>query len=180
MGKRSRKRASENVTRRVERGAGTAAAPEAPATAERPDAPPAEPVVRAQPRPRSRARSGKPERPAAPWGNFPLVELCVLLALVLGVIGVFKFSDSRGPLLIGAAAALGSLAGLELSIREHFAGYKSHTTILAGTIAVASLAAMYFSRVGQGIMLAVAAAVFATGFIAFRGAFKRRAGVGFR
>ena len=35
-------------------------------------------------------------------------------------------------MLIGTGLALGSLAGLELSIREHFAGYRSHTLLLAG------------------------------------------------
>ena len=99
----------------------------------------------------------------------------MLLALILGVIGFLSWK-TRGPVLLGAAAALGSLAGLELSIREHFAGYKSHTSILAGTIAVGTLAALYFARVPQVVMLVVAAAVFATGFYAFREAFKRRAG----
>ena len=103
----------------------------------------------------------------------------MLLALILGVIGVITF-DSRGGVLIGCAAALGSLAGLELSIREHFAGFKSHSTILAGTIAVGALAAMFFAGIHQTIMLVVAAAIFATGLYAFRETFKRRAGVGFR
>ena len=40
--------------------------------------------------------------------------------------------------------ALGSLAGLELSVREHFAGYKSHSTVLAGTVAVVAAALGYF------------------------------------
>src|SRR4051812_41672407 len=119
MGKRSRKRSAENVTRRVERLPDEAA--------ERP-----QPETAAPPRPRR--RPGKRERPPAPWGSFPLVELCVLLAIVLGVLGFVTASGSRGPILLGCAAALGSLAGLELAIREHFAGYKSHTTILAGTI----------------------------------------------
>ena len=33
--------------------------------------------------------------------------------------------------MLAAAAALGSLAGLEISLREHLAGYRSHTTVLA-------------------------------------------------
>jgi hypothetical protein len=163
MGKRSRKRSAENVTRRVER---------------RPETPVRDPAA-PPPAPRPRRRPAKPERPPAPWGAFPLVELCVLLAIVLGVVG-FVTVGGRGPILLGCAAALGSLAGLELSIREHFAGYKSHTTILAGTIAVGSLAVMYFARAPQLVMLVVGAAVFATGTWAFREAFRRRAGVGFR
>ena len=34
--------------------------------------------------------------------------------------------------MIAAGVALASLAGLELSIREHLAGYRSHSTVLAG------------------------------------------------
>jgi hypothetical protein len=173
MGKRSRKRATADVSRRVER------REDAEPVAVRERVERREPSAAPRPRPRTRSGAGKPERPPAPWGKFPLVELCVLLALVLGVIGFFTV-DGRGPILLACAAALGSLAGLELSIREHFAGFKSHTMILAGTIAVGSLAAMYLAGVGQGIMLAVGAAVFATAIYAFREVFKRRAGVGFR
>ncbi len=55
------------------------------------------------------------------------------------VVGFFV-GDGRGAVLIATGLALGSLAGLELSIREHFAGYRSHTTLLAGAAAVATLA----------------------------------------
>ena len=45
------------------------------------------------------ARPGAPpsagERPTAPWGSFPLVELCVLIALVIGVAG-FVTGGQRG------------------------------------------------------------------------------------
>ena len=36
--------------------------------------------------------------------------------------------------MIGTGLVLGSLAGLELSAREHFAGYRSHTLLLAGAV----------------------------------------------
>ena len=73
------------------------------------------------PRPARPARPGPPDRPPAPWGKFPLVELIVLLALVMLILGFFVQGD-RGITLIAAGVALGSLAGLELAIREHFAG----------------------------------------------------------
>jgi uncharacterized membrane protein YhiD involved in acid resistance len=108
------------------------------------------------------------------------VELCILVALVLGVVGFF----TRGPrsaIMLAAAAALGSLAGLELSIREHLAGYRSHTTLLAATAAVAAAAALFFVRAPHGVLLAVVAVVFAGAFYALRELFKRRSGgVGFR
>ena len=38
-----------------------------------------------------------------------------------------------------------SLAGLELSIREHFGGYRSHTLLLAAAAAVATLALFFYA-----------------------------------
>jgi hypothetical protein len=103
------------------------------------------------------------------------VELCVLLALVIGVAGFVVWGE-KGRIMLACAAALGSLAGLELSIREHFAGYRSHSTVLAGTLAVAALAVMFFARLPQAVLLVVGAAVFATAFWALREFFKRRSG----
>ena len=59
----------------------------------------------------------------------------MLLALVLLIAGFFV-QGTRGSDDDRGGMRLGSLAGLELSVREHFAGYKSHTTVLAGTVAV--------------------------------------------
>jgi hypothetical protein len=120
-------------------------------------------------------RGGRGDPPPAPWGRFPLVELCVLLALVIGVAGFVVWGE-KGRIMLACAAALGSLAGLELSIREHFAGYRSHSTVLAGTLAVAALAVMFFARLPQAVLLVVGAAVFATAFWALREFFKRRSG----
>jgi hypothetical protein len=103
------------------------------------------------------------------------VELCVLLALIIGVAGFVVWGE-KGRIMLACAAALGSLAGLELSIREHFAGYRSHSTVLAGTAGVAALAVLFFARAPQAVMLAVGAAVFATAFWALREVFKRRSG----
>lgn len=131
-------------------------------------------------RPRSRTRR---ERPPAPWGSFPLVELVVLLALVLLIAGFFV-QGTKGITMIGAGITLGSLAGLELSIREHFAGYRSHSTVLAGAVTVVVIAVGFFLLPRgwpQGVGLLVGAVVFAAGFYLFREAFRRRSGgLGFR
>lgn len=104
----------------------------------------------------------------------------MLLALVLGIAG-FIIWGREGRILVVCAAALGSLAGLELSIREHLAGYRSHSTVLAGAVAVVSLAIMFFAQLSQLVMLPAAAAVFAAAFFALREVFKRRSGgFGFR
>jgi hypothetical protein len=155
LGRRSRKRASSPPSER-----------RPAATAPRP--------------PPAGRRTRRDDAPAAPWGRFPLVELCVLLALVLGVLG-FVEGGRRGFVLLGCAMVLGSLAGLELTIREHFAGYRSHSSVLAGAVAVASSAALWFAHVPQVAILPIAVAIFAAAFFAFREVFRRRSGgYGFR
>src|SRR6476620_3653908 len=68
----------------------------------------------------SRRRAGNIERPPPLWGSFPLTEIVIFIGLVLLVVGFF-FPPPQGLVMIGVGLGLGSLAGLELSIREHFA-----------------------------------------------------------
>ena len=106
----------------------------------------AEPSVPPQPAKATSRPVRKPiedERPPAPWGSFPLVELIVLIALVM-LIAAFVVSGPRSTVLLATGLALGSLAGLELSIREHFGGYRSHTSLLAGAAGVATLALLFY------------------------------------
>ena len=132
-------------------------------------------------------RRGRPtidERPPAPWGRFPLVELVVLLALILLPLS-FVVGGTRGNVMLTAALALGSLAGLELSIREHFGGYRSHTTLLAGACAFLAIVLVFFGggrgNLSRALMLPVGGLVFITAFWLLREAFKRRSGgLGFR
>src|SRR3954451_11226846 len=100
----------------------------------RPAPPPAErrePVAaqRTPPAPMSR-RARLEEAPKPPWHPFPLVELCILGGLVLMVVGFVK-GGNRGGLFAVCGVALVGVASLELAIREHFAGYRSHTSLLA-------------------------------------------------
>jgi hypothetical protein len=98
--------------------------------------------ARAAPTPRRRANAEEP--PPAPWGSFPLIELCVLAGIVMLVLGAFVVGGDRGPILIAAGLALGSIGGLELSIREHLAGYRSHTLVLAGVPALIVLGLLFY------------------------------------
>jgi hypothetical protein len=152
-----------------------------------PAAPEPEPAPRAGgPDP---VRAGRPastrarldEAPPAPWAPVPLVELCVLAGLVLIGVGFLGGGDRSG-LLIACGVALASLAGLELSIREHFAGYRSHSTVLAGALAVLVAIPLFFlTALPQPVLLLLAVAVFAGAFLGLRAAFRSRSGgVGFR
>src|SRR3954463_2423866 len=123
MGKRSRKRGDveASLTTRAERDAARARRAEA--------------ARRSQEHGGRKPRTGRTsidDRPPAPWGSFPLVELVVLLALILIVAG-FIIRGERGGTMIVGGLALGSLAGIELSIREHFAGFRPPPTPLAAS-----------------------------------------------
>jgi hypothetical protein len=144
--------------------------------------PGAESAVAAPAPRRRRARALDDERPPAPWGSFPLVELVVLVAIVMLVAGFFV-QGGRGPVLIGVGLVLGALAGLELSIREHFAGYRSHTLVLAGALGVAVLGGLAFLSGGSiWLPLALGAAVVAFALAAWglTRAFRRRSGQAFK
>jgi hypothetical protein len=121
------------------------------------------------------------EAPKAPWSPFPLVELCVLLAVALIVAGLVTDGPRRGALL-GGGIALASLAGLELSVREHLAGFRSHSALLAGAAAVLVVLPLYLATgLPQLVLVAIGAAVYALGFLVMRRAFQARTGgIGFR
>ena len=126
-------------------------------------------------------RAPMAEAPKAPWSPFPLVELCVLIAIVLIVLGFLSDGPRRGALL-ACGIALASLAGLELAIREHFAGFRSHSALLAGAAAVIVDVPLYFlTGLPQLALLAVGVVIYTLGFVALRRAFQARTGgIGFR
>jgi hypothetical protein len=72
---------------------------------------------------------------------------------------------------------LAGLGGLEVAAREHFAGYRSHTTLLAGTVFVLVVGGLFYLT---GLILAVClgagAVVFIATFFALRRAFQRASG----
>ena len=113
------------------------------------------------------------ERPPAPWGSFPLAELSVLAGIVALVVGVV----SKSPTAIGIGVVLAALGGLEVSAREHFAGYRSHTTLLAGTVFVLVTGALfYLAGLILAICLAAGAITFLASFYFLRRAFQRASG----
>jgi Flp pilus assembly protein TadB len=99
------------------------------------------------------------------------------------LISAFFFHGERSRTLLAGGAALGSLGGLELSIREHFAGYKSHTTMLSAAAGVVTMVVLVLvvHPIVLWILLLCGVGVFAVCFWLFREAFKKRSGgVGFR
>jgi hypothetical protein len=166
MGKRSRKRP---------------AGPVRPETAASPAPRPAAPSARRPGQSRvDRFIERADERPKPPWHPVPLVELSVLAGLVLLVVGVIHHDSSHGRIMMVFGLALASLAGLETALREHFNGYRSHSTLLAGVPAVVAVTALGFAGAHGVALIAAAVVVFGAGFWLLRRAFRSRAGVAFR
>ena len=130
---------------------------------------------------RRRPRPNLDERPPAPWGKVPLVELVVLAGIVLLVAG-FIVHGSNGTLMIAAGAVLCSIAGLELSIREHFGGYRSHTFLQSGAVGVLILAGLAFlaPSVWLPVALGIAVVAFAGTAVMLTRVFQRRSGRAFK
>ncbi len=126
---------------------------------------------RTPPRPPSR-RAPLDELPPAPWAPFPLVELCILVGIVCAVAGLF-----RGAALLVFGLALVTLSTLEQTLREHLAGFRSHTILLAGTIAVAAATPMFLlTGLPQTAILVAGGVIFGAAWWALRDVFRRRAG----
>jgi hypothetical protein len=97
----------------------------------------------------------------------------------MSIIGFFFSEGERGALLIVTGLALGSIGGLELAIREHFAGYRSHTLVLAGAPAAIVLGVLFVADPGGLPPLAragIGAAVFAAAALLLVRAFRERSG----
>jgi hypothetical protein len=122
----------------------------------------------ASPAARRSADPARDARPRAPWHPFPLVELSVLIGLVLIVWGMFRADEDSGRVMLLCGMALGSLAGLETALREHFSGYRSHALMLAALPAVVVAGVLFFARAPWVTIPIAAAVVLAGAFLALR------------
>jgi hypothetical protein len=115
-------------------------------------------------------------RPKAPWHPFPLVELAVLAGIVLLILGLLDYGSNRGRALLVCGMLLGSLGGLDTALREHFAGYRSHTTVLAGIPAVGLAALLYFVGAPWPVVVGAAVVAFPVVLWLLARAYRRRVG----
>ena len=110
-------------------------------------------------------KARREDAPQPPWAPFPLTELCILLSIVLLGIG-FLFADGeRRGVLLGGGFLLVTLAAGELSVREHFAGYRSHTSLLAGICAILAALPFWLAPIPQEIVLVVGIVAFVAGVL---------------
>jgi uncharacterized membrane protein len=91
--------------------------------------------VRARPAPaRTVGAVGEPktlgERPQAPWHPLPLSELLILVG-VIGAVVAFLRGVEGSVALLGASIGAVAIGTLEVALREHLAGFRAHTLMLA-------------------------------------------------
>lgn len=108
-------------------------------TAARATAPTARPEPQPEPRGAPTQKTGiftgttYGERPQGMFGGLPVSEVAILAGLIAVVVG---WTRHGGPaLFVGIAICF--LGVFEVTAREHFSGYRSHSTLLAGLVAVA-------------------------------------------
>lgn len=76
------------------------------------------------------------ERPQAPWHPLPISELLILVGAIVAILGVRRLDIknpeiSRGGATLIAGIATVAIGTIEVTLREHRSGYRSHTTMLA-------------------------------------------------
>jgi hypothetical protein len=121
----------------------------------------------------AKPRRSADQRPPAPWGKAPLAELTILAGIISLAYGLLAGAE----LWIGLGVALAGVGGMEVSIREHFAGYRSHTTLLAGAVFVFVVGGLFYgAHQVLAVALPIGAVAFAIVFYLARRAFQRASG----
>jgi len=130
---------------------------------------------RLKPRP---GRTSAEERPPPLWAPFPLTELLTFVGIAFMVWGFVLGAGQDGNSRIAAGLAIASLAGLELTVREHVTGFRSHTTLLAGAAGIIAIVALGLGAGVEilGVLLSAGIVCFAVAFFGLRELFKRRSG----
>jgi hypothetical protein len=102
------------------------------------------------------------ERPPSPFGGVPVSEIAIFAGLVAIVVWLIR--GGTVTLIVGLAVL--ALGVVEVTAREHFSGYRSHTTLLAAipsvALGIALVSIIGTDRRNRGpVLLAVALPVFA-------------------
>jgi hypothetical protein len=99
-------------------------------------------------------------RPEGPFGGLPVSEAAILLGIISAVFG---FLNGGGAALV-VGLVVCALGVCEITGREHFSGYRSHTALLAGIPAVlieVGVVAIFGEPKQRALLLAIVVPVFA-------------------
>jgi hypothetical protein len=75
------------------------------------------------------------DRPQAPWHPLPLSELLILAGAIGALVAWLRGVESNGALL-GAGIGAVVLGTIEVTLREHLSGFRSHTAMLSALPAI--------------------------------------------
>jgi hypothetical protein len=109
--------------------------------------------------------------PPNPFGGVPVSEIAICAGAAALIIGLV--SASPVPVVVGVVVC--TLAVAEFSAREHFAGYRSHTTLLAAIPAVGigiAMIALFGGSLHRGPLLLAVVPVFLILFVYLRRRFQ--------
>jgi hypothetical protein len=106
-------------------------------------------------------------RPRSPFGGLPVSEIAIFAGAVGLIVGLIQ---GGAPALI-AGVVVCTLGVVEITVREHFSGYRSHTILLSALPAVVA-EVTYVAIIGvpnpRLLLLAVVVPIFAVLFWALR------------
>jgi hypothetical protein len=105
------------------------------------------------------------------FGGVPVSEIAILCGAIALVVGLT--SSSAPALIVGVVVC--ALGVIEWTSREHFSGYRSHATLLAGIPAVVLgvlMIALFSGSLGRVALLVVVVPVFAVLFWVLRQRFR--------
>ncbi|MBV9465383.1 MAG: hypothetical protein JO169_04635 [Solirubrobacterales bacterium] len=154
--------ASQKSKRRSRKRRDGAAAPRAVSSQRREQRAQRELVAARQRRRARRTLGTEGQRPPSPFGGLPISELAIFAGGVALIIGLVQ----GGPaVLVGLVVC--ALGVMEITAREHFSGYRSHSALLAAIPAVAvevGLVQALGAPRHRGLLLLVVVPVFAALF----------------
>jgi hypothetical protein len=121
------------------------------------------------------------ERPNAPWHPLPLSELLILIGAIGAALGLVRSGHdiaNGGRLLLAGLGAV-AIGTIEVTLREHRSGYRSHTVMLSLMLVLVFDSVLVFaltsftslSRLFTVGLLAVDIALFAVFFKMLRARF---------
>ena len=145
----------------------TGTAPRAVASQRRAERAAREAAAKRQSSTASRTLGTVGERPPSPFGGLPVSEFAIFIGMVGVIVGFFAGGN-------GVAMAVGALVCVlgvtEVTAREHFSGFRSHTTLLAAIPAVIVEAAVVilFKPKDRALVALLVIPVFAICFFLLR------------